>query len=297
MKLGLFTSTSAFLWASFAFAQAPARPLPPPEGRPAQPTLARPAQPSLVRPTVEVRGSTTVTVLSQRELNNDRMGNEGSGGGNVVAAQFVNIAATVADYLERNRRTFPEVDVRLYRQTVAGMRVFFTMEPLSEGVSLQAINDPATQTITVNHNAWNQATEIERRVLVGHEIFGLMGLERDSYSISSRLYRAEITVRARSTYERLESIPRFVDSRNRVFQTVDRAVANREQNQISDAEFEAIAYSILNFAGTVVSSVQADYYNGRLRSIFGRRTNDPVDLEAIKEAVQLHLAPALELLK
>lgn len=118
-----------------------------------------------------------------------RVGNDQGNGGDMYAAEFVNIAWKVANFLRNSQIT--EVNVDKFEQTVRRTKVESTTRPLSlNHLPKDAINYPRQSRIVFNRGRWKAMDNGERPVLVLHEYLGLMGVEGASYDYSRRLLGA-----------------------------------------------------------------------------------------------------------
>lgn len=125
--------------------------------------------------------------------------NEGRGGGNPIAAEFVKAGEEAFQDIEKRKNDFPEVNLTLFRKILDHTKVFIvgqidgTFLGQTPQVELSAAFDIFKNEIYVSKN-WDKYSHDMKKVLAFHEYLGLMGVEKNTYPVSSRLIRQESTL-------------------------------------------------------------------------------------------------------
>ncbi len=118
-------------------------------------------------------------------------GDEGPNGGDRVAQQAASMASEVVGRVAKLPQLFPEVNIEKLREVVRRTRIIVRDRTFANGVETDAINN-GVDLIEINAARWETWTDHDRRLaLLFHELLGLMGLEKNSYDISSRLLTIE----------------------------------------------------------------------------------------------------------
>ncbi len=128
-----------------------------------------------------------------------KTGNEGSGGGDLRAMQFVKVADKIAEYLENGKNppnALKEIDLKALRQAIDKTTVESTSEVLSlpsgesvSAVTKDALNWFSKKRIVFNREAWDVIPDGSRRAaLVLHEYLGIMGIDDQNYGYSRLLF-------------------------------------------------------------------------------------------------------------
>jgi hypothetical protein len=120
-----------------------------------------------------------------RSFARDRAGN----GGDDVVLRFTNAGYDVYSYMNRHPKLLPEVNPARFLDALVHAQISSTDQSLFLGsVEKDAINYPNKQEININRSRWNSIPDEKTRwSLVAHEVFGLMGLDDNSYRFSSAL--------------------------------------------------------------------------------------------------------------
>lgn len=114
-------------------------------------------------------------------------GDEGGNGGDIVAQQAQLVVDDVVERVERMPEVFPEISLDQLRAKAASVKIFVKAKTFANGVETDAINN-GVDTIELNMSRWRKINRYERKLaLILHELLGLMGLEKNNYSISSRI--------------------------------------------------------------------------------------------------------------
>lgn len=114
-------------------------------------------------------------------------GDEGPNGGDIVAQQAQLVVDDAVAKVERMPEVFPEIPLDQLRAKAAIVKIFVKPQTFAIGVETDAINN-GIDTIELNMRRWQRITRYERKLaLILHELLGLIGLEKNNYSISSRI--------------------------------------------------------------------------------------------------------------
>lgn len=127
-------------------------------------------------------------------------GNEGLNGGDLIAQQAATIVTEVVLLVESLPADFPEVPVDQLKAAVQRLRLIVRDKTFANGVETDASNN-GFDLIELNGSRWGKISDRDRRLaLVFHELLGLIGLEKNSYSISSRLLTPENRFQVENVY-------------------------------------------------------------------------------------------------
>ncbi|MFL5813496.1 MAG: hypothetical protein ACJ763_07950 [Bdellovibrionia bacterium] len=151
-----------------------------------------------MRALLKALGMITLTVALSFSAHASR-GNEGSGGGDLRAMQFVKIAEKVADYLEHVPDVPPvlkKIDIAALKKAIKTTAVESTDEVLllpsgesTSAVTKDALNWPAKKRIVFNREAWDMIPSGSKRAaLVLHEYLGIMSVDDKDYGYSRQLF-------------------------------------------------------------------------------------------------------------
>jgi hypothetical protein len=120
--------------------------------------------------------------------------NGGRGGGNLLAAEFSDVATETFSLAARAQEEI-NLDGKIIRfenlqKIVEAMKVTVSEAPLFlEGKSVDAINDPSLQEITFYAERWRGFNLDDRRRLVVHEVLGLARIHDLSYQSSEAILK------------------------------------------------------------------------------------------------------------
>lgn len=99
--------------------------------------------------------------------------------------------AEVVALIENSPSDFPEVPIANLKAAANRVRLIVREKTFANGVETDATNN-GSDLIELNGSRWQKIVDRDRRLaLIFHEILGLIGLEKDNYSISSRLLMPE----------------------------------------------------------------------------------------------------------
>lgn len=140
-----------------------------------------------------------VLALSTSTLSHAVTGNEGSGGGDLRAMQFVKIGEKIVECLERCSGlpdVLKTIDTRALKKAVQKTSVESTNEVLllpsgasQSAVTKDALNWFGKTRIVFNREAWDTILDGSRRAaLVLHEYLGIMGVDDRDYRYSKLLF-------------------------------------------------------------------------------------------------------------
>ncbi|RYZ92708.1 MAG: hypothetical protein EOP06_03455 [Proteobacteria bacterium] len=122
-----------------------------------------------------------------------RKGNEGGGGGNMLAAEITRATTEFISVVRNNIELFPELNAdRLADQRIS---ILITTEVIRscDGIGeFNAVSRKEELTSTFNAASWlSQPTWLEKVRLAGHERLVVLGLENSNrYEISNRIFEA-----------------------------------------------------------------------------------------------------------
>ena len=126
-------------------------------------------------------------LLSGCQSSSESKGNEGPNGGDIVAQQAATTVAEVVALVESSSSDFPEVNLQSLKDISKRVKIIIREKTYANGIETDATNNGFDQ-IDINASRWPKIIDQDRRVaLIFHELLGLLGLERNSYGISSRL--------------------------------------------------------------------------------------------------------------
>jgi len=118
-------------------------------------------------------------------------GNEGANGGDRVAQQAALVVSDVVGIVESASADFPEISIADLKAVAARVRIIIRDRTSANGVETDASNN-GYDLIELNGSRWPKITDSDRRLaLIFHELLGCMGLEKNSYALSSRLLSPE----------------------------------------------------------------------------------------------------------
>jgi len=134
----------------------------------------------------------TIVILASSQLLDTSCfaaGGIGSGGGDSAEAEFVSIGQGIAQSLRGDLGpSFPEINQSAFTQAVNSTQVIMTSLHLQlNGDDRDAINYPVDTKIEVNRPTWIKLTPANKVRLAFHEYLGIVGVEHDAYTVSSRL--------------------------------------------------------------------------------------------------------------
>jgi hypothetical protein len=118
------------------------------------------------------------------------MGNEGGHGGDTYALEFATLGQKIAQELnlEDNQQLMAkwQLSATTLKTTVQNTLVYSSEEDQVKlrGQIVDAINYPESKKIILNRTRWREAVLSDKLKLVLHEYFGIIGVERDTYTAS-----------------------------------------------------------------------------------------------------------------
>lgn len=117
-------------------------------------------------------------------------GNEGPNGGDQVAQQAAGLVHDLVSIVEANSADFPEINLDDFRQAANRVRIIRKDRTWANGVETDATNN-GFDLIELNGSRWAAIESDRRLALIFHELLGCIGLEKNTYYISSRLLNPE----------------------------------------------------------------------------------------------------------
>lgn len=127
--------------------------------------------------------------IQDRLLKSGMIGNEGAHGGDPYSMEFVTLAQILSDTLAKangDQLARYNVSAKEFAKAVQSVRII-TVEKddaILGGAEVDGINFPEKNTILVNSDRWRELPLLSKAQLVLHEYFGILGVERDNYSVS-----------------------------------------------------------------------------------------------------------------
>lgn len=170
-----------------------------------------------------------------------RRGNEGGHGGDSYVLEFVTLGKLVSAGLESfTSQTLRESHFtrEAFEQVVTTVKVSShgKEEMFLEGKEVDAINFPQANQIKINRDRWREHSLESRIQLVMHEYFGILGVERDNYSVTLKfLSFIQMLSKEVARYENL-SVNLFYGQCN-VFPSLSSGqICNEGSNEIREAQ-------------------------------------------------------------
>ncbi len=148
-------------------------------------------------------------------VENAKAGKETGNGGEEVEREFINAASSAAQLVEGRMQEFPEVSVSTLYAAINGknhasvyVKVIATDETVlgHDGYPKIAINLPLQKRIKVNISKWRQLGNDKqaKMSLALHEYFGILGIERGHYQVSSRLFGTDIVELSKGRFGKIK---------------------------------------------------------------------------------------------
>ncbi|OQW48825.1 MAG: hypothetical protein A4S09_13585 [Proteobacteria bacterium SG_bin7] len=127
-------------------------------------------------------------IFSLLASNVTHAGREG-GAGDSAEIEFKSIGRAISSKLhDELAGKLPGVDALKFQNAVAETQVIMTSRYLQkDGRKREALNFPNEKKIEVNRPNWTKLAPVRKAILVLHEYLGILGLEGESYEISSTL--------------------------------------------------------------------------------------------------------------
>jgi hypothetical protein len=124
---------------------------------------------------------------SNSDTGGNGRGDEGLGGGVIEVQQVQLMVDDIVSKVSAMPEIFPEVNIDQLVATTKKVEIIGRKKTFANDTETDATNNGSSR-IEINMTRWNKLKNFNRKsALILHELLGIMGIEKNNYSVSSRL--------------------------------------------------------------------------------------------------------------